>query len=272
MRPVRALLCSVGAALMLGPASCAALVGADFDSEHLAPPAVTPDATVPADSALAAVDTGAGDTGIGSVDATPPVIAADGGSCPTGLVDCSDVCVNPANDPAHCGKCTTACPSDPHGPAVCVASVCAYACEPGWTRCAGGCCPLSFPDASGNDAAPGVDSGPADPGVACASAYCSVVAQSYCCGGTDSGDLCVGSTNQTYCPWLFYCDDQGQCGPGMVCCYDDTPQVTLASCQSSCSGPNQVQFCRSSAECAGGTQCTGVFSGAGLQTSYSYCQ
>jgi hypothetical protein len=275
MRREGALLCVVGAALTLSPAACAELVGADFDDVHPADVnAGSPDAATLPPPARSAQDSGPR-----VAEASIPVIPADGGACPTGLTDCSGLCVDLTNDPAHCGSCTTVCPNDPHGPGVCVTDTCAYACEAGWLRCAAGCCAVTFPDASTSedDAAPDVDSGPSDPGIACGDTYCSVARQNYCCGGNGAGDICVSATSTDDCPWEITCDNAAECGPGLVCCYDNAPNVTQSMCQTSCGGANQLQFCTTSAECLGGaggtgTSCTGTFTANGLETSYSYCK
>ena len=217
------------------------------------------------------------DSGIKLGDAAP-VIVADGGSCPSGLTDCSNFCVDLKNDPDHCGKCATSCPNDAHGEGVgiCVDSRCAFACDPGWVQCAGGCCNTTVTDSgSGEDAGPsGEDaSSTVDPGIACAAVYCSVAAQDYCCGGSTSGDICVPSSSSDNCPWEITCSDAAQCGPGTVCCYDNTPNIQQSICQGTCSS-GQLQFCNPalSGECTGGQTCTGTFSASGLGTSYSYCE
>ena len=267
MRRARALppLALLGAALALTPAACAGLVGADFDSEHLGPPFVGRDASVTAGDAGPGLDGG-------SKGDSAPVIPADGGTCPPGLMNCSDYCVDLAHDPQHCGKCTAVCPNDPNGPGVCVSASCAYACESGWFRCATGCCAVSSPDSSAPDA--GNDAGPPDPGIACAASSCPVGPSSFCCGGGPAGDgndSCDTDPSDS-CGWEFFCDNAAECSPGSVCCYDDSRNVTTSACLSTSCPGGQYQLCTTDAECGGGLACTGVFSASGLQTSYSYCQ
>src|SRR6202041_2487757 len=116
-------------------------VGADFDDEHLG--AGAGDGSVSSGFDSASPITPHKDAGTSGVDATVPVIPAEGGTCPTGLTNCSGLCVDVANDPDHCGKCGTPCPGDPHGAPVCVTSHCTFACDQGWEECAGGCCGTS---------------------------------------------------------------------------------------------------------------------------------
>jgi hypothetical protein len=270
MRRARALLPVAflgGAALALTPAACAGLVGADFDSEHLGPPFVGG-----GDGSVSRIDAAPGLDGALKGDSAPAIPADDGGSCPPGLMNCGGFCVDLAHDPAHCGQCTTACPSDPHGPGVCVSSSCAYACESGWLRCASGCCAVSSPDASTADA--GDDAGPPDPGIACGDFSCPVGPSNFCCGGGPDGsgaDSCDTIPSDS-CGWEFFCDDAAECSAGSVCCYDDSRNVTTSACQSTSCPDGQYQLCTTNAECAGGLACTGLFSANGLQSSYSYCQ
>jgi Chaperone of endosialidase len=78
---------------------------------------------------------GAGGTGGGCSDA----------SCGTARLCCSDVCVNPANDPTNCGRCSMRCPSaTPYcGGGTCQATPCQRdggVCATGASCCGSTCC------------------------------------------------------------------------------------------------------------------------------------
>jgi hypothetical protein len=81
----------------------------------------------------------AGDTGVRTdvqVDAGPSEAAV----CAGGQTACVDGCTNLNSDPAHCGRCTTACPSTAGGRAICFGGVCGVVCESGFrVSAAGGC-------------------------------------------------------------------------------------------------------------------------------------
>lgn len=67
-------------------------------------------------------------------------------SCPEGLTDCGDGCVDLNSDPHHCGYCGASCNGRPGVIPLCINSVCNFGgCEPGYRECdfdcyAGGCC------------------------------------------------------------------------------------------------------------------------------------
>ncbi|HZS36082.1 MAG TPA: hypothetical protein VFF06_04615 [Polyangia bacterium] len=91
--------------------------------------------------AAACDDGGAGDGG--ARDANVVFDAGDCGDagCAPGLACCAGACVNPVNDPHHCGACDVACP----GPSpFCASGACAQApCNPGQVCSAPGqplCC------------------------------------------------------------------------------------------------------------------------------------
>jgi hypothetical protein len=57
-------------------------------------------------------------------------------SCGAGAsVLCSGSCVDPSDDPLHCGACGAACPERPRSSRQCVSSECEYRCDPGWEDC-----------------------------------------------------------------------------------------------------------------------------------------
>jgi hypothetical protein len=289
MRRARALVCfalaggASAAFVAVALAGCAGLVGADFDDPHLGV-SNGDGGFQPVDSAAPPPGNGK-DSAVPGRDANVPVIVAEGGTCPPGLTNCSGLCVDTLNDPDHCGKCGTSCPSDPNGAAVCVKSHCTFACDQGWEECAGGCCDTSTDAAPGADTAVPPVQGPdaatsSDPGILCGAgsttARCPVASNSFCCGGKATGDTC--DTNLTdLCATEVFCDNAAECGQSGVCCYDTATTQTL--CQPAC-GPTQRQLCDPAAsnECAAGTQCTGTFNpsagsaSASPGTSYTSCQ
>lgn len=115
----------------------------------------TRDASVDAGRDGGRPDTGAVDAGVdaflvdaGDLDAAPGDDAdLDGAvvSCGLGERLCGAVCVDPVNDPAHCGDCDTVCaPTE-----LCAAGVCELTCDP-LTNCGGVCVDLtSDPDNCG---------------------------------------------------------------------------------------------------------------------------
>jgi hypothetical protein len=259
-----------GAALTVGLAACAALVGADFGDEYLR--GASDGGATPTTDSGGSPPPGGDDSG-GIVQPghdAGPVVVADGGACPTGLTDCGGLCFDLTTNPAHCGKCSTSCPNDPHGAGVCVTSHCTFACDEGWVECAGGCCAPGTDASSPADAAPPPsDGGSLDPGIACGGAHCPVATNSFCCGRT-TGDTCDTNLGDN-CPFEIFCDNAAECGGAGVCCYDTPTTQTL--CETSCTA-SQKQMCDPavSGECTtGGTTCTGTFSPSG-QTQYSICQ
>jgi hypothetical protein len=279
-RPARGLGLAVLATSLV---ACAGIVGADFDSAHGAesedggvviPP--TTDAQVPDDSA-------------------PVTLPSDGGACPTRFLDCDGECFDISTSPLHCGDCATACRGDPNGAAVCVASHCELACNPGYVQCAAGCCAVVIPDASSpgedassSDASTDTDAGEdaGTTGIPCAATSCSD-GTDFCCGaavngdGSAVGDTCLPTQNDTSglsCPYVFACAGTVDCqGPGGICCYDtssDThdPNYQSSFCAQECGGGQYVQLCTpGSNDCLGATTCAGVVMGQGLQTTYAYC-
>jgi hypothetical protein len=259
------------AGIASGSGGCAALVGADFGDEYLGGdggPAVvfdsgplkpTPDAQTPSGDGASPHDSG------------PVVSANDGGDCPSGLTNCTGLCVDPTTNPEHCGRCTTACPNDPHGSGVCVSSHCTYACDNGWIECAGGCCNPVTDSGPSLDAAPSDDGGSV--GVTCGAQACPVAENSFCCGQEEGNppDTCDTNVGDN-CPVEMFCDDAADCAAqgGGVCCYDQNQLYSF--CQSNCDSNQLAQLCNpaASGECQEETQCTGQFEPA--NTVYSYCQ
>jgi len=245
------------AAGLLGSTSCASLVGADFDSEH-----------------LAAADAGAhADAGVPDGGPSEDGPSGDSSACPTGLTSCDGLCVDIQTDPHHCGACAEDCPTDPNGSAVCVAASCTFACMTGWLRCSAGCCDA---DAGPPPDAQAPEGGSSDPGVACGPIFCPVSDTSYCCGDWldgPGGDVCTTSASAN-CNWAFSCDDGSECSAGEVCCYDNHPDQRSSGCAVDCSDPLDLIFCNpdSSGACPDGLACTGVFSDPNLQTAYGYCE
>jgi hypothetical protein len=243
--------------------ACAGLVGADFGDAHLSQTQGRDGGPVPTSK----------DSGV--------VVANDAGLCPAGLTNCGGICVDVNTDPDHCNACATACPSDPHGPAVCVQGACALACQSGWVRCGDACCSSSTgPDAStdadvGVDAGPpdtGTDAAPADPGIACGAAECPA-GTSFCCASPltgSSNDRCSTSQNDQ-CSWDMRCDDAADCTNGRVCCTDDS--LSESFCADSCT-QSQTQLCDPQVinECLDGLSCTATFSRNAIADSYPACQ
>jgi len=71
-------------------------------------------------------------------DGRPPAgdssVLPDGGACPSGLMNCSGVCVDTRYDPANCGACGTSCGED-----LCNVGTCAGGCGVGTVACGGRC-------------------------------------------------------------------------------------------------------------------------------------
>jgi hypothetical protein len=274
------------AVLATSLAACAGIVGADFDSVHGAASDDGGVVVAPAPDAQAADDAAV-------TQVAPP---SDGGACPTRFLDCGGECFDISTSPLHCGDCATACNGDPNGAAVCVASHCELACNPGYAQCATGCCAVVIPDASSSgedasasDASTGADAGEdaaTTTGIPCAATTCAD-GTDFCCGaavngqGTAVGDTCLPTQNDTSgftCPYVFACAGTADCqGPGGVCCYDtssDTrdPNYQSSFCAQSCGGDPYVQLCTpGSNDCLGGATCGGVVKAQGLETTYGYC-
>ena len=61
-------------------------------------------------------------------------------SCSPPLTQCTDRCVNLAQDPAHCGGCSTACTASAGAFPTCTGGSCGVACATGYTACSGTAC------------------------------------------------------------------------------------------------------------------------------------
>ena len=96
--------------------------------------------------------------------------ARDGSTmCPAPQIDCGGVCVDPTNDPLHCGGCNFACAVERE----CSAAACTARCETGTVRCGAECVSL----ASNDDHCGACGRACAD-GTRCANGACEVVCPS----------------------------------------------------------------------------------------------
>ena len=134
------------------------------------------------------------------------VVLADGGSCPTGLIQCSGRCVDPSSDVAHCGGCDVACGLG----VACISGRCV--CAPGDPSCGG----VGNPDGCG--------------GVRCGDAQYCVSDRCLCRPGlTEVRGRCVDLQS-----------DPDHCGtPGRVCpdvCAGGTCQTRCRPDQRECDG------------------------------------
>ena len=87
----------------------------------------------------------AGSDGGGPLDAGPPEVDGGGFSpdaglpgCSVGYQDCDGICVDPSNDPRHCGGCGTACPDG----VLCSSGNCVLHCEVQEHQCGAWCVDL----------------------------------------------------------------------------------------------------------------------------------
>jgi hypothetical protein len=209
-----------------------------------------------------------------------------GVSCPSYLVSCAGTCVDPTNNPAHCGA-TQGCGVDGGSAGVacnagyctggaCQAGDAALACPPYLISCGGLCIdPLTNPSHCGATAGCGADAGSA--GTACSAGSC-VNASCQClggqtgCGGGDAGPaLCTNlKTDNSNC---------GSCGnvcaPAQACddgaCVFSCPSG-LVNCSGRCIDPaTSNQFCGASGGCGADGGSAGTACGSGLTCSAGAC-
>jgi hypothetical protein len=135
--------------------------------------------------------------------------------------------VNLADDPAHCGSCTTACPTPPHATRTCVSRGCGYACDRGWGDCNG---------ASGDGCEVDLNGTPTSCGLC--GRLCSSVNGTPTCTGGSCGIVCYPG----------FADCNGTPTDGCETNLQSNP-ASCGACGAVCTLPNAT------AGCAGGT-CT----------------
>src|SRR5262249_49338832 len=157
-------------------------------------------------------------------------------SCPGGESCCNGVCRNLVSDNQNCGTCANVCslPANARDP-VCVARVCSFTCNSGFTKCGNVCC---------------------SPGTICCNGTCTNVLSdvrncglcgNVCPSPTNSTPTCVGGTCAFVCNSGF-----SKCGN--ACCPSGPRHCDVAA-RSRCTRNADQVF----NTCAGG--CPGGFSG-----------
>jgi hypothetical protein len=153
-----------------------------------------------------------GGSGATGASRTPP--------CSSGQTDCNGTCVDPANDPDHCGGCGTSCAVEE----VCVSGACTTSCPSGLTACAGSCVDLlsePFHCTPGDTCVGGRCSG----GAAQTQASCGPGLTD--CGTGSCVDLLIDPANCGICG--------SACGPD-VTCINGVCTLTCPAGQSPCNG------------------------------------
>lgn len=173
-----------------------------------------------------------GDSGSAGADGSAPDAA-----CPSYLLPCSDKCVDPQVDPAHCGACGNACAAAQ----LCVGGACVTQCGAGATLCEGACVDLDIDPANCGGCGKACPQGESCVAGACAlvcvggSSLCdgacvdlqSDPASCGACGTACAADAtCVAGACAPLCPGMVLCGescadletDEGNCGAcGVVC-------------------------------------------------------
>jgi hypothetical protein len=119
----------------------------------------------------------------------------DGGGCGAPLIACG-ACVDPRNDPQHCGSCGHACAGADNAWPVCIASSCALSCKAGFLDCNGQAADGCEVDAQHDAAHCGGCGVACSPGQTCAAGVCTggatcsppvVIQEVYPYGGSAAG-------------------------------------------------------------------------------------
>ena len=163
------------------------------------------------------------------------------GTCQADQLVCGDTCVDPLNDPQHCGGCHMVCPSD----TICREGACAGGCPTGMTSCGAHVCANLLTDST-NCGECGYACGA---GETCQEGDC--VGGSGCpTGQTPCSGVCKNlQSDTTACGSCTRACVSGQvcqggscvCGTSGVCCGNgvcDTGE-TSSSCPADCSTPSQ---------------------------------
>jgi hypothetical protein len=175
--------------------------------------------------------------------------ALDGGAA---LACCGGRCVDPRNDPAHCGSCEISCGGN-HTAAVCNNGLCSTKCEAGWGDCL---------------AAPGCETNLAEEGVKICGSTC--IPSASCC----TSDDCVFPPAPAAC-FVATCS-----GPGGACSYPMIPGAAVcgpiccnpqhAECATDCSLTCASDYHDCNGAAADGCECQGDgCCGAGCQVKHT---
>lgn len=177
--------------------------------------------------------------------ATP--ICADGActnvcTAPTPTL-CAAACVNTASDPAHCGGCGMGCTAPTSGNPTCTASVCGFACDPGFHACGATCASNDSPLSCGASCTP--CGAPTNATATCAGGTCGFVCNS---GFNRCGGVCVPEDSITACGTS--CTTCTAPPSGSPVCAGGACSFTCVSgthrCGASCANNNSTASCGTS--------------------------